>query len=101
MNIKMFLMVFGLLALLSADALASGLAGDAGVQRVMESISGPTATAIGIIAIVAGAIMAAFNADNMSGSMKLFIGIAFVVGIALNAGNLIRVFGSGSNGALI
>lgn len=83
-------------------AFAGGFGFETGVEAVRESLSGTVATSVGVIAIVGAASMAAFNADNMSGSMKLFVGLAFVVGIALSANSIISKFGGGSaSGALV
>lgn len=83
-------------------AYAGGFGFESGVDAVKESLSGPVATAVGVISIVGASLMAAFNADNMSGSMKLFVGLAFVVGVALSANNIVAKFGSGGgSGALV
>lgn len=95
-------MFYGLaLMLLIADFAFGGLAFESGVESVRDSLSGPIATAIGVVAIVAGGLMWAFQGDGASTGLKGLIGLAFVIGIALTANSTVSTFSSGQSGGAV
>lgn len=96
-------MLLGLfLLVVMADFAFGGLAFESGVESVRDSLSGPIATAIGVVAIVAGGLMWSFQGDGgATTGLKGLIGLAFVIGIALTANSTVSTFSSGQSGGAV
>jgi type IV secretion system protein VirB2 len=114
MKIRKFMLVlaFMFIALslalsLTDTALAAGGSGgsgsssttmpwEAGLKVLTDSISGPVATAIGLIALVAAGAALIFGGD-MTGFMRTSVYIVLVLGIIMSAANLLKaLYGSTS-----
>jgi type IV secretion system protein VirB2 len=68
-----------------------GLAWEAGLKALTDSITGPVAQAIGLIAIVAAGAALIFGGD-MTGFMRTAVYIVLVLGIIMSAANLLTSF---------
>lgn len=101
-NLNWLLLAFFTVAIFMPNIVsAGGFEYESYLNKIMKSVSGPVAMFVGIVAMVGAAIMYAFNADNMSGGFKTFLGLTFILGIALNAATIITGMGASSSGALI
>ena len=84
---------------LAGAALASGTPGsssnampwESGLKALTDSITGPVAQAIGLIAIVAAGAALIYGGD-MTGFMRTAVYIVLVLGIIMSAANLLSTF---------
>jgi len=95
------LVLAGIFAMTGAAFASSGGGGtampwEAGLKTLTDSISGPVAQAIGLIAIVAAGAALIFGGD-MTGFMRTTVYIVLVLGLILSASNLLTTFGSGTS----
>jgi type IV secretion system protein VirB2 len=91
----------GIFAMAGAASAAGGggtaMPWEAGLKTLTDSISGPVAQAIGLIAIVAAGAALIFGGD-MTGFMRTTVYIVLVLGLILSASNLLTTFsGSSAN----
>jgi type IV secretion system protein VirB2 len=70
-----------------------------GLQYLQESITGPVAQAIGLIAIVAAGAALIFGGD-MTGFMRTAVYIVLVLGLIMSAANLLSALNGGSSATL-
>jgi type IV secretion system protein VirB2 len=70
---------------------ASAMPWESGLKALTDSITGPVAQAIGLIAIVAAGAALIFGGD-MTGFMRTAVYIVLVLGIIMSAANLLTTF---------
>jgi type IV secretion system protein VirB2 len=70
---------------------ASAMPWEQGLKALTDSITGPVAQAIGLIAIVAAGAALIFGGD-MTGFMRTAVYIVLVLGIIMSAANLLTTF---------
>lgn len=79
---------------LLAHASGSGLPWEGPIQRILDSISGPVAKAIGVLAIVLTGLGLAFGEGG--GLMRKILGVVFGLSIAFSASSFgLSFFGFG------
>lgn len=95
------LMVGGLLLFYGGAALAlgGGMPWEGPICQVAKSLSGPTATAIAIIAIVVSGLMMAFG--ELGGIFKSMLGLLMGICMAVLATRWLPVITGGSVGGLV
>ena len=71
---------------------ASSMPWEAGLQLLVDSVSGPVAQAIALIAIVAAGAALIFGGD-MTGFMRTAVYVVLVIGLILGAANLMKALG--------
>jgi type IV secretion system protein VirB2 len=69
----------------------SGMPWETGLVTLTDSITGPVAQAIGLIAIVAAGAALIFGGD-MTGFMRTTVYIVLVLGLILSASTLLKTF---------
>ena len=72
---------------------------EAGLQLLVDSVSGPVAQAIALIAIVAAGAALIFGGD-MTGFMRTAVYVVLVIGLILGAANLMKALGPASSALL-
>jgi type IV secretion system protein VirB2 len=81
-------------AFASSSSTGPGLAWEAPLQKLQESITGPVAMAISLIAIIAAGAALIFGGD-MTGFMRTAVYIVLVLGIIVSASGLLSsLFGT-------
>lgn len=92
-------LVMGALMLLPGIAMASGTGTDglpyeAGLKKLVDSMTGPVAFAISVIGVIAAGAMLIFGGD-MNGFMRSIVFLVLVIGLIVGASSLLtQVFGS-------
>ena len=79
-------------------ATADAMPWESGLEKVMNSISGPTAKIIGVLLIVGGGFAVAFTEGQ---AIKKLLWIVFGLGIALNAASFIAMLFGSTSGMII
>lgn len=85
-------------AALAGSAAGTNMPWESGLKVLTDSITGPVAQAIGLIAIVAAGAALIFGGD-MTGFMRTAVYIVLVLGIIMSAANLLTAF-TGSSATL-
>ncbi len=96
MTLILLMLVISPIAL---GATTTGLPWESPLQTVTNSLTGPVAGFISLIAIAVCGITAAIGQD-LSGFVKTLLGIVFIISVVLGAASLIRIL-FGSTGAVI
>jgi type IV secretion system protein VirB2 len=90
------LVVIGAVFAVADAAFATGggekMPWETGLTNLQASITGPVATAISLIAIVAAGAMLIFG-GNIQGFMRTTVFIVLVIGIIISASNILTAFG--------
>ena len=88
------LMAFAVVLAVSEAAFAApgAMPWEAGLEKLKDSITGPVAQAIALIAIVAAGAALIFCGD-MTGFMRTAVYIVLVLGIIIGAANLLSALG--------
>ncbi|MDV3470254.1 TrbC/VirB2 family protein [Stenotrophomonas sp. C3(2023)] len=94
MLVMVALMVMPELAMASAPG-ADDLPFVGSMKRVSDSLSGPFATALSIVAIVGAGAMLIFGGD-MNGFMRTLIFLVMVIAMIITAGSLVTFLGGSS-----
>jgi len=80
---------------------STGLAFEAGMDAFLSFFTGKFVFILSALAVIVSVGMFAFNHDAMTGVMKGFIGLLFVLGVMGNIINLLNMFGLTNTGILI
>ncbi len=94
MLVMLALMVMPELAMASAPG-ADDLPFVGSMKKVSDSLSGPFATALSIVAIVGAGAMLIFGGD-MNGFMRTLIFLVMVIAMIITAGSLVTFLGGSS-----
>lgn len=80
---------------------STGLGFETGMDNFLAFFTGKFVFILSALAVIVSVGMFAFNGDGMSGVMKGFISLLFVLGIMGNIVNLLNMFGLTNTGMLI
>ena len=80
---------------------STGLAFESGMDAFLGFFTGKFVFILSALAVIVSVGMFAFNHDAMTGVMKGFIGLLFVLGVMGNIINLLNLFGLQNTGLLI
>ncbi|MFI3246244.1 MAG: TrbC/VirB2 family protein [Ferrimonas sp.] len=97
-----FSLFFSFLILVAFDASAAvgtGMPWDSPLEKIMQSITGPVAVIISLIAIVAAMVTLAFGGE-ISGVFKSLIYLALLIAVLVGAANLLSSL-FGVSGAVV
>lgn len=99
-NLGGFVLFAILFATVSISA-STGLAFEGGMDAFLGFFTGKFVFILSALAVIVSVGMFAFNHDAMTGVMKGFIGLLFVLGVMGNIINLLNMFGLQNAGMLI
>lgn len=99
MAILFFVLGIYLLFTVAADASATGMPWEGPVEKFKNSISGPWATAVATIGVVAAGAGLIFGGDQMGQFMKTAFYLVLVIALIISTNGLISMYST--SGALI
>jgi len=96
-----FLLLLLIMAVLPTIASASGMPWDAGLNKIVDSIKGPVAGAISLLAIIAAGAGLIFQGDNMGNFIKSILFIVIVAAVIVGASSLLALVGGSAGGGAV
>lgn len=97
---KFFFLVLAIIAL-PTIASASGMPWDTGLNKIVDSISGPVAGAISLLAIIAAGAGLIFKGDDMGSFIKTLLFIVIVAAVIVGASTILGLVGGKAGGGAV
>jgi len=96
-----FLLFLAIALLLPSLAMASGMPWDTGLNKIVESISGPVAGAISLLAIIAAGAGIIFAGQEMGSFIKTLLFIVIVAALIVGANSILGLVGGSAGGGAV